>query len=54
MYTVDVTKFPLAGRPRQLPHSHRPLSTHGPLGDIAALSTEVVIHGVVVNHNLHG
>ena len=53
MYIVEVTKCPLAGTPRQLPHYHGPLSTHGPLGDIATLSTEAVVYGVVVNHNLH-
>ena len=53
MYIVEVTKCPLAGTPRQLPHCHRPLSTHGPLDDIPPLSTEAVIYGVVVDHNLH-
>ena len=53
MYIVEVTKCPLAGTPRPLPHSHGPLSTHGALGDILAVSTEAVIYGVVVNHNLH-
>ena len=46
-------KCPLGGTPRQLPHCHGPLSTHGPLGDIPPLSTEAVIYGVIVNHDLH-
>ena len=36
-----------------MPRCHRPLSTRGPLGNIPPLSTEAVIYGVVVNHNLH-
>ena len=53
MCIAEVTKCPLAGMPHQLPHCQRPLSTHGPLGDIPPLSTEAVIHGVGVNHNPH-
>ena len=53
MYIVEVTKCPLAGMPRQLPYCRGLLSTHGPLGGIPPLSTEAVIYGVVVNHNLH-
>ena len=53
MYIVEVTKCPLAGTTRQLPHYHGPLSTHGPLGDIPPHSTEAVIYGVVVIHNIH-
>ena len=53
MYINEVTKCPLAGTRRQLPHRHGPLSKHAPLGDIPALSTEAFIYGVVVNHNLH-
>ena len=48
MYIVEVTKWPLAGTPRQLPHCHGSLSTHGPLGDILPLLAEAVIYGVVV------
>ena len=51
--TVEVAKCPLAGTPRQWPHYHSPLSTHGPIGDIPALLTEGVTYHVVVNHNLH-
>ena len=53
MYIVEVTKCRVAGTPRQLPCRHGPLSTHGPFGDIRALSKEAVIYGAVVNHNLH-
>ena len=53
IYIVEITKYAMAGPGSQLPHSHRPLSTHGPLGDIPPLSTEAVIYGVVVDHNLH-
>ena len=37
IYIVEVTKRPLAGPASLLPHNHRPLSTHGPLGDIPPL-----------------
>ena len=53
IYIVGVTKCRLVGPASQLLHSHRLLSTHGPLGDIPPLSTEAVIVGVVVHHNLH-
>ena len=48
MYIVEVTNYPLAGMLRQLPHCHRPLSTHRPCGDIPPLSTEAKLEASIV------